>query len=463
MTITTRPGRSLRPARARRVAGLGVMSALLLAACGGGSQQDDTATPTPDATTTTATLAPAPDAAGTSSRPEASTTTAAPPADSAATTTTRAPAADADDESGDGGTASPSAEATGDSTTGAQAADVSVDTGGLPDAVGGVVGDWYTGGDVEASGPAAEVLPDREPADLQGASWSGSAPWRTERLGVVTAGDDVTLLVQSDGEPWRVVGGWWPSMGLDDPVLGGPRHVLIIGSDARVDAGEEVESSRADAIQVLGVDGEGGGGVLGIARDAWVPIPAGFESKINAAMVHGGPQAQVQAVSDVTGLEIDGYVLSGFRGMMSFVNDLGGLQMDVERQVRDIQPGEQVLDGYDAFWFGRERYSVPGGDFGRSANQGLVLAALGMQTRADGPGSLPEVLELVDLWFESDLDAEQMLTFAAWTYRADPAAFGMSVAKGGFGTSSDGQSIVVLDDAAYADFEDFADGNLSSE
>ena len=32
-------------------------------------------------------------------------------------------------------------------------------------------------------------------------------------VAVVTAGSDVTLAV---GPTWKVVGGWWPSLGVDD-------------------------------------------------------------------------------------------------------------------------------------------------------------------------------------------------------------------------------------------------------
>ena len=46
--------------------------------------------------------------------------------------------------------------------------------------------------------------------------------------------------------------------------------MLAIGSDAR--PGQPLERTRADVLQVIGIDGSGGGGVMGLARDLWVPL-----------------------------------------------------------------------------------------------------------------------------------------------------------------------------------------------
>ena len=105
---------------------------------------------------------------------------------------------------------------------------------------------------------------------------------------------DVTLAVRSKGKKaWVVVGGWWPSLGAKGkPDLGGRQHVLLIGSDAR--PGQKMSRARADALQLVGVDGTGGAGVMGFARDLWVPIPGHGHGKLNAAMVYRGPAAKFQ-------------------------------------------------------------------------------------------------------------------------------------------------------------------------
>ena len=56
---------------------------------------------------------------------------------------------------------------------------------------------------------------------------------------------------------------------------------------------------------MVGVDGRGGGGVMGVARDSWVPLATGGRGKINSAMVFGGPRAEFDTVRSATGLPID--------------------------------------------------------------------------------------------------------------------------------------------------------------
>ncbi|MGC2240218.1 MAG: hypothetical protein WA726_05230, partial [Acidimicrobiia bacterium] len=51
------------------------------------------------------------------------------------------------------------------------------------------------------------------------------------RVAVVEAGEDVTLAVADP--TWRIVGGWWPSVGIEAVLGAFPKRVAVIGSDAR--------------------------------------------------------------------------------------------------------------------------------------------------------------------------------------------------------------------------------------
>lgn len=345
------------------------------------------------------------------------------------------------------------------STTAEPTPELEVLVDGVPEELAEVVQGLYAGEQVAASASVAEALtggPDLTgTVEVHGSTGS----WGGQDIAVLTFETDLTLAVTDDDE-WRIVGGVWPSLGVNDPVLGGVRHILLIGSDAREQYDEPVDGMRADSLQVLGVDGTGGGAVMGIARDAWVQMPDGRQAKINEAMVQAGPQGQVETVARVTGLPIEGYVLVGFRGFRGFVNDWGGLQLEAPTAFDGFPAGEQTLDGRDLLDWLRHRYTLPRGDFDRSFHHGVALAAMGLQARADGPHGLLPLLASMDRRMESDLDAEQILTFAAWTYHIDPGRLGHRVAVGDFGWSQDGQSIVHLDDAARRTFTDFADGTL---
>jgi len=290
--------------------------------------------------------------------------------------------------------------------------------------------------------------------------------WRGAKVAVVTAEDDVTLAVQPKGrQGWKVVGGWWPSLGEKGAAdLGGARHVLVLGSDAR--PGQDVERSRADAIQLLGVDGKGGAGLMGIARDLWVPVPGHGHGKLNSSMALAGPEGQTRSVSDVSGIDVDGYVVTGFEGFMEIVDEIGPLDFDAPEELDShldggqIPEGESRLSGREALAYARERKTLPDGDFGRSRHQGLLLAAAAIQARLRGPETLPKALGVIDEHASSDLSAEEMLLFTATFYRVSPTKLGHEVARGPTRMQS-GQSVVRLDADSKAAFRDFRDGRLS--
>ena len=245
---------------------------------------------------------------------------------------------------------------------------------GVPAALAAVIKPLYYGGALPASPSADLVLRKRKPVTatslivVKGAVSS----WKGVQIAVVTSGSDVTLAVAAPR--WKIVGGWWPSVGVAAPTLGGARRVLMVGSDAR--PGQSVNKSRADSLHIVGVDGRGGGGVLGIARDSYVNLATGGKGKINSALTFGGPVGLQRTVVSATGVPIEGYVITGFEGFKRVIDGIGGLPMKVPVTVIGagadvtIKAGANHLTGRAALAYGRQRHTVAGGDFGRSANQG---------------------------------------------------------------------------------------------
>ena len=337
---------------------------------------------------------------------------------------------------------------------------------GAPADLASLVGRLYGGADLgdAANAETAKTLAGRTrpgsavPVGARAAVGS----WFDTPVAVVTAGDDVTLAV---GPTWQLVGGWWPSLGVKAPALGGgPRWVLALGSDAR--KGQSLVRSRADTLQVVGLDGAGGGGVMGIARDLWVPLSSGGKGKINSAMALGGPAAQLDTVRRATGLPIEGYAVVGFEGFKQLIDDQGGIPIVVPERVTAsharlvIEKGPQVLSGKEALAYARERKTLADGDFGRSRHQGQLLVAAAIKAKLAGPIAVPGALTSFSTVGQSDLSAEEMLTFAAGLFRVNPTQVGRGVAAGPFGWAGS-QSIVVLGNQARRLFASFADGNLS--
>jgi polyisoprenyl-teichoic acid--peptidoglycan teichoic acid transferase len=357
------------------------------------------------------------------------------------------------------------ASAAGSATSGSVSPTSGVRVTGAPAPLAVLVGTVYAGGDLSrtSSPSAAAALEARTKAAGPVDATAKVGSWMGTPVAVVTAGDDVTLAV---GPTWKVVGGWWPSLGVAKPSLGGgPRWVLAIGSDAR--KGQPLEGTRADVLQVIGIDGRGGGGVMGMARDLWVPLSTGGKGKINSAMVFGGPRAQVSTVRSVTGLPVEGYVVLGFSGFKKLVDDEGGIPIVIPKTVvashaKDlvIKAGAQTLSGAQALAYARERKTLADGDFGRSRHQGEVILAAAIKAKLAGPIAIPSALTSFSTVGRSNLSAEQILTFTAGLHQLSPLEVGRGVAQGAFGWAGQ-QSIVVLGRQARGLFAEFRDGNLS--
>ena len=97
----------------------------------------------------------------------------------------------------------------------------------------------------------------------------------------------------------------------------------------------------------------------------------------------------------VTGLPVEGYVATGFKGFKAIVNQSGGLPMEIAKKIvflhkLTIPAGKQSLSGKEALAYARERKSLANGDFGRSAHQGEMLLAAAVAARLSGVGRHPE-------------------------------------------------------------------------
>jgi LCP family protein required for cell wall assembly len=345
-----------------------------------------------------------------------------------------------------------------------------VTVSGVPDQLADVVAALYAGDDVPATETAAEALAGRarsSPPPARPAQGPDGAV-RGAQIGVVAAGDDVTLAVAdptADDGQWQVVGGWWPSLGVETPSVGAtPRLVAVVGSDAR--PGEDVARSRADSLHLVGLDGTGAGGVVGIPRDSWVPLTTGGKGKINGELARGGPAALAAALERLSGLEPEGYLVTGFSGFVAMVDALGGVPFSLDRALQDpaaqldLPAGERTLTGEEALAYARTRKSQPRGDIDRQLNGGAVLLAAAAAVRTAGPGALPALLEAADPHLVTDLTAEQLLTFAAATVRAAPERVPNVVLPARAGTVGNA-SVVLLEPGAADVWRDLSDGALT--
>jgi LCP family protein required for cell wall assembly len=242
----------------------------------------------------------------------------------------------------------------------------------------------------------------------------------------------------------------------------GTSFILVIGSDAR--PGESPVGTRGDSLHIVGVNpAKGAVTILGIPRDSFVPIPGVGTRKINEALL-GGPDLVVRTVEQLTGVSIGGYVLTGFAGFRDLVNAVGGIGVDVPYRMSDpysnayFRPGMRHMLGRDALAFSRDRHDVPGGDFGRSLNQGRMLIAALRQLKADvarNPAALLTWLAAGAKILHTDLSLSDMAGLLLSMPSLDPGRVDSRVVSG-TGATVGGLSVVELGSAAHAMFRDFA-------
>jgi polyisoprenyl-teichoic acid--peptidoglycan teichoic acid transferase len=249
--------------------------------------------------------------------------------------------------------------------------------------------------------------------------------------------------------------------------------LLTIGSDSgapKFGRGGTMESGRADALQLVVLDTvKRRGAVLSFPRDSYVPIPGHGTNKINAAMAFGGPPLLVATFERLTGLSIDYYAVTSFDGLTDIVNKVGGVQVDVDMNLRDhfagafLDKGRRKLNGRQALAYARARKTLPGGDFDRSRHQGQVLlGGLGTFQRqvAKDPTQVMAWLAVLRDEVKTDLPFPELLRLALLATKVPPSRI-QNVPVPSVAGSAGGASVVRLLPGAYSLFARLRAGQLS--
>ncbi|QCO99661.1 LytR family transcriptional regulator [Arthrobacter sp. 24S4-2] len=248
-------------------------------------------------------------------------------------------------------------------------------------------------------------------------------------------------------------------------------NVLIMGSDSRGDPrAEEAQAAagtpadqRSDVLMLIHIPADRQK-IYGISilRDTWVDIPGYGASKINAGLELGGIPLMVRTVETLFNTHIDETVMLGFGGLWAATDALGGVDVNVavpftsSIDSRHYFPaGINHLTGGQALEFVRERYAFADGDYQRVRNQQTFLKAVISKFMSAGtltnPATVMNVVNAVrPHWtMSAGLTPEAMmrLGFSLRDVGPEDAIF-FRLPDGGFGTSADGQSIVLQNPAA---------------
>lgn len=195
-----------------------------------------------------------------------------------------------------------------------------------------------------------------------------------------------------------------------------PVTFLLLGSDTR---GGANESARSDTIMVLRLNPEKKTAYLiSIPRDTWIRIKGHGKKKINAAFQYGGSRLMIDTVRDFTGLDINHYAIVDFQGFKEIVDALGGIDIDVEKDLQDtrlqmdMHAGYQHLDGEEALKYVRIRHCDS--DFGRMGRQQKFLkAVMDKLLRLSSVFRIPQLANIAsqNIRTDSDLGIPDMIAY----------------------------------------------------
>jgi polyisoprenyl-teichoic acid--peptidoglycan teichoic acid transferase len=231
--------------------------------------------------------------------------------------------------------------------------------------------------------------------------------------------------------------------------------ILCLGSDAR--PGQRMVGTRADAIQLVGLNLKTGAGTdIGIPRDSYVDIAGHGRNKINASMFFGGPQLMADSVGNLVGVHPDYVFVTGFLGFRHMVNTIGGVTVNSKFAFSDpVRPqgyhvGKNKLNAFQALIFGRVRHPLPRGDFDRSANQQELLRAIlrKVRSRMDQPGFMERGVYSAVKNLNTNLRPSELYRLAMAVASINPAKVKGCVVQGGTGYV--GAASVVFPDVAQA-------------
>lgn len=180
-------------------------------------------------------------------------------------------------------------------------------------------------------------------------------------------------------------------------------NVLVVG----------LEGLRTDTIMVASYDMEGKTAELvSVPRDTYLPRDVDDSpdiKKINAMYSREGIEALVKSVEDLLGIPLEKYVLVDYDAVISCVDLLGGVEVNVPFHMIysdpyddpplyiDIPEGIQVLDGKQSLNFLRYRKGYANQDLGRiEAQQQFIKSAMKKAMGIKLPALIKEAYSNID-------------------------------------------------------------------
>ena len=187
-----------------------------------------------------------------------------------------------------------------------------------------------------------------------------------------------------------------------------PLTVLLMGSDSRsgkdnrgYGSAAEFGGARSDTTILLHVSADRKSAIaVSIPRDTLITLPkckidgktvGGYEGKFNAAFDIAGPGCTIKAVEEMSGLNIDNFMMVDFGGFKRIVDAIGGVEICLKEDVNDdksglnLTKGKHTVKGEEALAFVRARKTLgDGSDTSRIRRQQAFISSLTRKVLSSG-------------------------------------------------------------------------------
>ncbi len=252
--------------------------------------------------------------------------------------------------------------------------------------------------------------------------WAAKAYLRMKLAGM-------TITQQEDPDAFQQLTQWI------DPSK--PLNVLILGTDEGSVPGE-TGNFRTDVMLLASVDvAAAKAAVVSIPRDTKVSIPGHGDQKINAANAFEGPAGAIAAVKQLSGMDINFYVVFNFTAFQDLVDAVGGVPFTLDRDIKDEYAGVlfkghyEHLTGEQALTVVRARHDLPDGDLSRVENQQKFLKSFAEKISTIRDKSmLRSILDAVDENVKTSATPEFILTLAEALQGIDTGNIQMATVPG---------------------------------
>lgn len=236
----------------------------------------------------------------------------------------------------------------------------------------------------------------------------------------------LAFAVSAQIQKWQLADGITKTLDGNPLMLVSPQTILVLGTDVRsgafagpdeaetekcldeIGSGRGKDSScrhapyRSDTIMLIRA-GRGAFRKLSIPRDTLAEVPGQGPQKINSAYASGGAKLAIRTVEGLLGIDIDQVAIIDFDGFRSFIDTIGGIDVDLPTDVcsevsggafaLDLEEGENHLDGFQAITLARTRTNTC--STGEFAGQGDLERAQFQQLILDGiKGKLTSITAL---------------------------------------------------------------------